>query len=65
MEGAASTPHNPVLRITPLGWLCTKITAAADSRTTGAKTSRGWTIDAVSDPRDTETVSDLAVLVVE
>ena len=39
----------------PLGWLWTGITAAADSRTAGAKTSRGWTIDAVREPSDTRT----------
>ena len=27
----------------PLGWLCTRITAAAESRTAGWNTSRGWT----------------------
>lgn len=37
------TPHDPALCI-PLGWLCTKTTAAAASRTTGANTSRGCAI---------------------
>ena len=37
----------------PDGWLCTRTTALAESRTAGRKTSRGWTIDVVSEPSDT------------
>ena len=37
----------------PLGWLCKKMTAAADSRTASVKTSRGWTMLSVKLPSDT------------
>ncbi len=39
----------------PLGWLWTRMIAAADSSMTGTKTSRGWTSDAVSEPSEMRT----------
>src|SRR5947199_215120 len=37
----------------PLGWLWTRMRAAAAARMAGAKTSRGWTSAAVSEPVET------------
>src|SRR5207244_12989676 len=39
----------------PLGWLWTRMSAAAAARMAGAKTSRGWTSAAVSEPSETHT----------
>src|SRR5437870_3301022 len=39
----------------PLGWLWTRMRAAAAARMAGAKTSRGWTSAAVSEPSETRT----------
>ena len=49
----ASSRHNSTLRITPDGWLCSRMIDAAPSRSAGPRTSRGCTRLALWVPTET------------